>query len=840
MTTALARPAPRRWSFLLWLALYALAAGAVLGANPFAGETITPFDGLADQRAWSFVDPDAEVRQNERSDILNSRIPQWETAKSQIREGRFPKWNDKIAGGGTFLTVNTNIFTPAFLIFAATPDSALGFYLAMLANLALAGLGMHFLLRRYFSAPAAVLGALAFEFCGFNAAWLYWPHVFTLIWAPWLFWTIDRCAARPDLRRCVPVAITTALTCLGGFPFVSMLVLEAGALYVLVLSAMRFRDPSIWRFPAWYAAGCMLGLLLAALPLAGLVLWLQQFDLGYRDGRGSYLSLHHLRQLLPPWAYEVQRVEQTMYVGLPMLVLAVGAAVALAIRRLRASPLAVFGLALAVISVGLVAGLWPMWLLKWLPGMAFNSWSRAIGLLDIALIVLGSAAFNALWNYRSNVNRHWMRVALVMLAMVQVVEISLFFRSYNGPVPGAYYYPKTPSIEYMRANAGPFDYVITDQSFGMSGTLGAYGMREWLAHYFRSPALQRALHQMAHEPFYSSVASPSRFSASGIKYSSPAMAAYNIRYAAIDSRSHPDTEFTVAPRSAHKHTPLPPMPHSSYRQAFEVPHSGTNTLLALSIRLATYHKHGLPGTVVLSLLDESGTVLRESRVDASGVEDNALKRFALDRPAILQSGQRYAFLLGYEPGTEPPPRLTAWSFPVSADDSLLTVNDDPRAGVIEYQLHFEQPQSDRRFRRVFEARGTAILENMDSPRGPYFLSTLTATPHASSGQRVEVTDYAPDHFILRYTGSDRGHVVVPMNAGQDWVVAVNGQRREFTLKNDVMPAVPVPGPATIEFTYEPKILRYLLPWLLVTAGYLLALVMLDRAMRRRNRPPEAT
>jgi hypothetical protein len=837
VTATPAQPARRRWSVLLWLALYALAAGAVLGANPFAGETITPFDRLVNQRAWSFVDPDVKVRQNERSDILNSRIPQWESAKSQIREGRLPKWNDRIAGGGTFLTVNTNIFTPAFLIFAATPDPALGFHLAMLANLALAGLGMHLLLRRYVAAPAAVLGALAFEFCGFNAAWLYWPHVFTLIWAPWLFWAIHRCAARPDLRRCLPVAITTALVCLGGFPFVSLLVLEAGALLALILLAMRFREPGNWRFLTWYAAACMLGLLLAALPLAGLVLWLQQFDLGYRDGRGSYLSLHHLRQLLPPWAYEVQRVEQTMYVGLPMLILAAGAVVALGLRRMRASPLCVFGLALAVVATGLVAGLWPMWLLKWLPGMAFNSWSRAIGLLDIALIMLGSAAFDAAWSCRSQAKRYWIRATLIALALAQVVEISLFFRAYNGPVPDAYYFPKTPSIDYIRANAGPFDYVITDQSFGMSGTLGAYGLREWLAHYFRSPALQHSLHQMARKPFNSSVASPSKFEASGIKYDSPAMASYNIRYAAIDSRSSPTTESIIAASSTKSHVPLPPMPRSSYQQAFEVSRSGKSTLAAISVRLATYRQRGLPGTVVLTLTNPKGTVLRESRIDATGVEDNTFKRFAFDHPVAIQRGQHYAFVLSYEPGPGTPPRLTAWSFPTSAEDSLLTIDGTPRAGTVEYRLHFEKPEPDRRFKRVFEDLGTAVLENMDSPRGPYFLSSLTATPNASSGHRVDVTDYAPDHFVLRYSGDGNGYVVVPMNAGQDWFVAVNGMPGEFDLKDGVMPAVPVAGQATIEFSYRPRVLRYLLPWLLTTTGFLLALILLDRVMRRRSSSP---
>lgn len=824
-------PARRCWAALLVFAFYAITAATVLGANPFGGETITPFDRLVKQRAWSFVDPGVEVRQSERSDILNSRVPQWESAKSQIREGKLPKWNDKIAGGGTFLTVNTNIFTPAFLVFAVTPDSALGFYLGMLITLALAGLGMHLLLRRYLSLPAAVLGALTFEFCGFIAAWLYWPHVFTLIWAPWLLWAIDRCVHKPGLARALPVGIATMATCLGGFPFVSVLVLETGALYALILILMQPSANGRWRFPLWYAAGTATGLLLAALPLVGLVLWLQQFDLGYRDGRGSYLTLRHLKQLFPPWAYETRRVEQTMYVGAAILALAVIPFVAIAARKLRVSPLNVLGATLLVISAGLVFGLWPMWLIGWLPGMAFNSWSRAIGLLDIAIIILGSVGFDFLWRRWKQGSHGWVRPVAVLIMACQIAEIALFFRSFNGPVDASYYFPETPSITYMRTNAGPFDYVITDQSFGMSGTLGAYGMREWLAHYFRSPALQRSLHEMAYKPFLSSVASPSRFPASGIKYDSPAMAAYNIRYAAIDSRARPDEEI-VAPSVEGKHLPLPSMPDHRYRQKIELPSThAPASFSAISIRLATYRKSGLPGTVKLKLVDDEGSVLREVDIDASGIEDNVLQRFEFDQPVTPENNAKLAFLLSYDAGPGPAPRLTAWSFPTAATTTLMAIDGKPHAGVMEYQLHMEGAEAANRFRRVFESKGTAVLENTSSPRGPYFLDKISATPDASSGRQVQVASYAPDRFTLRYTGQNSGYVVVPMNAGRDWSVEVDGKPAPYLLKDDVLPAVRVSKPASIEFVYRPRVLRYFFPWLCSLAVWLLVLFFVDRKTR---------
>src|SRR5690606_2544140 len=124
---------------------------------------------------------------------------------------------------------------------------------------------------------ATVVGAITFELCGFNAAWLYWPHVFTLMWAPWLLLAVDRCAQKPCFTRAFGVSVTSALVLLGGFPFVTLLVFAMAALYALVLFAFRWRNHGKpWDFAAWYVAGTLLGILLCAIPLFGLVSWLHQ------------------------------------------------------------------------------------------------------------------------------------------------------------------------------------------------------------------------------------------------------------------------------------------------------------------------------------------------------------------------------------------------------------------------------------------------------------------------------------------------------------------------------------------------------------------------------------
>ncbi|MEG3191888.1 hypothetical protein [Lysobacter sp. D1-1-M9] len=826
----------RRWfhprSGLLALLLYAAVAALTLGANPFKGETITPFDVLVSQRAWEFVDPEAEVRSYQRSDILNALLPQWEVAKKQLQDGQVPLWNDKVAGGGTFLSLNTNLFTPAFAIFAVTPDPALGFYLGTLFNLALAGLGMHLFLRRHVGAPAAIIGAITFELCGFNAAWLYWPHVLTLIWAPWLLWAIDRCAHRPGAGNSLLVAASSALVWLGGFPFLSVLVIEMAGLYALVLLITRWRSgDKPWRFAAWCLAGTGLGLLLAALPVLGLLYWLQQFDLGYREGRGSYLDLGHWKQLFPPWAYQVQRVEQTMYVGASMMALAavaLAAFLATVLRRRGVRPLPLFGVLVVAITAGLVFELWPMWLIGWLPGMTFNSWSRAIGLLDIGLVILGALGLDLLWRAA---RRKPLRIALVAIGLVQVIEISMFFRDFNGPVDADYYFPRTASIEYVRERAGPFDYVITDKSFVMSGTLGVYGQREWLAHYFRIPALQDALHEMAKRPFNSHRASASRFPASHIKYDAPAMADYNVRYALIDSRHGPGTPERIEVAAIGEHVALPAMPEHSYLQHFKLPEA--TALLGLSVRLATYRKSKLPGRVTLQVLDAGNHAVAEAAINAAQVKDNTYMDFHFTQPVTLAAGD-YAFSLAYEPREPGSWRLTAWAFEAPDPATGLSIDREPFAGTIQYQL-LAQESGGSAFRRVFMADGTVVLENGDHPGGPYFIADLQDGADSLADGTVQVTRYRSDAFTLRYVGDTSGYVIVPMSMTGDWRVTVDGAPVEPSLKHGVMPAVRVSAPATIRFEYRPELLRWLWPWLAAVAAALLAMAWASRWTTRPAR-----
>ena len=804
--------------------LYVVSSAIALGVNPFRGQTTTPFDLLISQSAWSFVNPGIQVRQWERSDVLDARLPQWLNARQQIRDGHFPVWDDTRSGGVQEAPLTGSLLTPSFLVFLAATDPATGFYLAILLSLVIAGVGMHCFLRRYLGLVAAIVGAISFELCGFHTAWLYWPHVQTSIWAPWLLLAVARCANRPSMKSSIGIALASAMVILGGFPFVGMMVFGASSLYALTLCVFQWRSGiGVRRLVGWYSAGIVFGFALCAVPLIGFILWIGQYQLGYRQG-GSGFSLYDLRLMFAPWAYRAPRVEHTLYVGMVVTVLALLSPALMLLQRARLSPLPIFGLALLVVSAGLVFGLWPMWLAGKVPGMSSNSWTRAICILDLALVILGAWMLDRLWKLDQEAVRKWRRVAVGLLAVVQVVEAGVFFRAFNGPVSKAYFYPSTPAISYLQQHMGHFDYVIADQSFLVSGTLQAYGLREWFAHSFRDEALRAALRGMADRPFTTPTAS--RLVAEDIKLSSPTMAVFNVRYVAVSAAAEP---FTTGPSfsSGLAHKPLPPMPLAHrYTQRFEL--AKAHSLTGVSVRLATYRAANLGGTVILTLIDRAGRQLATVTRPARTIIDNDMAGFYFQSPLKLAPGT-YAFLLSFDAQGETRP-LTAWTFIEPAGKTSISVDGHDVPGTMEYRLHGGSENSP--FKRVFSSAAVTILENTHSPDGPYFLSAVGNMPTAGSGRDIKVTRYRSDRFTLDYAGRDAGYVIVPMNMRPDWSVLVNGAPCEVVLKRGLMPAVPVSGPARITFSYRSPVAQWFVPWMFMVGIMLLLMVYADKRMQR--------
>jgi hypothetical protein len=127
-----------------------------------------------------------------------------------------------------------------------------------------------------------------------------------------------------------------------------------------------------------------------------------------------------------------------------------------------------------------------------------------------------------------------------------------------------------------------------------------------------------------------------------------------------------------------------------------------------------------------------------------------------------------------------------------------------------------------------------LMENTNVPTGPYFLPALDAWPSRESSKEVRLLSRRGPDFKLEYLGSDSGFVVVPMNLPEkDWRVRLNGREISPEWYLGDLPAFSVGAPATMEFSYRPRSLRYG-TWISLTT--LLGL-LLGWAFAARHRRP---
>lgn len=799
---------------------------ACLGANPFNGETVGPFDLLVSQKAWTLPSTHVPVRTHQSTDVLDALLPRWLQARAALRAGVIPLWNPLPAGGEADIhnIVNAEL-TPAFAIFAVSNNPAAGFYGATLFNLVMIAMGCYLWLERRVAMVPAFLGGLTVMLCGFHAAWLYWPHTLTAMWIGWLLWSLDRWWERCTYSRFLGMVVFTALLLLGGFPFVAELGLGAALLYAICL---MLREPG--QHPGRRIMGVFGAMLLAAalcaIPLLELALWLHSLDTQSRVG-GSFFGYRDAGRLLLPWtSADAVLIESAMYVGTCGLLMA---AVGLYLSIQRASRITVIGLfavLLTLVGAVLVFQLLPPWALSKVPGLGNNPWSRAGILLDLGLAASAAIAADA-WLTRTH-GRQAVMTLVLGVVVLQTWELGGRFRSFNGPVPASYFYPTTPIIAEMTRSVTPFQGVMADGSFLVSGTLGAYGLREWAAHAFKTGRAKAVLSEVTGSASTTPTASIIR--SDQINLRSPVLNALSIKYVVGDDSlffSKLEPIFERDPNAERK--PLPPLPDNAWIQTFAL--RGPFALTGIRLKLATYGRTGLHGVLRLELhRGQDDTPLARAEIAASEVINGEMIEFPFARAIMLDAGD-YHFSVSYD-GSAPEEAITAWYAPVHASNCALTVGKQPIDGCMLMEWTAKRAGA-ANFRPVAAEAGIQLLENTEAPAGPYFLPNLHAWPLASSAADVQSVSRHWQSLTMNYRGTMAGYVVIPMNGSRDWHVTVDGKDVQQRLYLGVMPAIPVAGPAFIVAVFEPLSIR-VGRWIMLTAAIVLLMVGLGQLVSGRT------
>ena len=811
------------WVVLLYILLFAL----VLGANPFRGETVAPVAILSKCSGWATHEFSSPPSHPQRSDALDSLIPRWVSVKDRIRNGENGLWNPMPGGGSPGLAeLSRGFLTPSFLAFLLIEPHWLGYYFAVLIKLVLASVGAYLFLRHFTGARAAFFGGMVFALCGFNAAWFHWTHVTTSAWIPWLLWACAGWYLHRLPRWVLANALITAALLLGGFPAVAAYGLYAVALLASLMTLVYTSSwPDAVRAAGLWAAAVAAGFMLAAIPLLALRELLGLLDLSYRHGGTSYLFPKDLMLLVDGFYYGVPRVEQTLYTGLPALVLGMLACVHLRHRPQsdRAAMLVWYGLPLFTISLVVVFGLLPSGLIRAIPAIGSSAWGRLAVIVDLALAILAAVGLDYLlrWTRRCPGTRlRWLVTGLLLLCVgLQFYTQVKLFRTFNTVATAADFFPTTPTLAHVSQTLTPTQSVVADKSYMVSGTLGVYGIAEWFAHGFKTEAEKAMLRRLVDDPFRTPTAA--LFSASALRPDADLYARLGIRYVLQDSCPGQPVRQQVRSRPRH---PAPPLPRNRLTQIVRL--DDTISVTAIGIVLATYRAPHAPADAILELRRETGELIARARLDAKKITDNHNAVFPFKTSVEMLPGI-YQLQIALS-DTSADGLLTAWYTPkASHEGDYLLFNNKVHSGATLYTFYRESEESypPALWRRHEEANNTIVtFENLLTPKGAYWLPRLDeAAPWSEAF--VHTSRPKANVIDIDYTGQDAGFIVVPVRSYPGWVVYVNGVKRQLQTYLDILPAVAVQGAAKIQIVYQPV-------WLGLGAGFMLAAVFLLIALCR--------
>lgn len=187
----------------------------------------------------------------------------WLVYKS-LSGGNFPWWNQYLAGGMSLIAypdAAAFYFPSYFLFFFLKPVSA--FNISFMLHYGLAGVFMYLLLRRLkIMRPAAIIGSLAFMFCGFFVGHrVHAVVVETAVWLPGIVWTVWSWL---DTRRSRWAILTSVFVTMQIFSGYMQIVLMTW----FICGAIIFYW-TIFNFKKWYVTLGIISSMIAGVLFAG-------------------------------------------------------------------------------------------------------------------------------------------------------------------------------------------------------------------------------------------------------------------------------------------------------------------------------------------------------------------------------------------------------------------------------------------------------------------------------------------------------------------------------------------------------------------------------------------
>jgi hypothetical protein len=766
----------------------------MLGANPFANQTVAPMDLLQRYPGWKNTKIETGTINYERSDVLDQKLPAWISAKTCLYKGELPFWSYSIKGGKPGYIFTHSLMSPSFLMFLLIKNNATAFYFSILINLIIGLLGMYLFLKVFLDRYASVFGAITFMFCGFNTAWLFWSHVITSIWAPWVFlFTFN--FLKTDQRKYLPfITISMLMLNLGGFPFVA----------VMTYMALTLLTVSYGFFMGWSYRAAMTKMMLLAFfsslsvtiaapfiyPLVELFNWMD--GIGYRNG-GTIFKLSDLVGFFSQKIQSSVRVETTFYSGIiPFLFLFVAIYFYLKQRDFIAK----FGIALFLFATTVAFALINPDIIRLLPTLSINGWGRFSFLIGVSLAIVGGYSFHELT--RRITDKKQKILAVSFLLLLNVTDLRILFKRFNGPVPSESFYPQTKTIDHVERHVKPFQYILPDDSYLICGTLSAYGFNDWFAHTFHSKAEKEILGKVVKEPFTSPTSAS--FKNSQIIFNSPYMDLLNIRYILCQS-TEPD--LSLWDNHLRPKEPCPDLPFNEIAQPLTTDRA--IEVKAINLFIATYGKPEAPGDVEVSVW-RSNKILQSSTVMKKNIHDNRWVSFSFQSNLKLEPGKYLVKVrLKNQDNLQTP--LTIWSNTEETEHCLL-VNEQPVGLSLKMTLTIPGSIPSKYDKASFEP-GITTVGNRNVSGSAYFLKELTINSQQNY-DNIQVKCLNNREIEILYSGDEKGWIILPMCNYPGWKAIINGESVVQKPFIGMLPAFKVNGKSTITFKYTPKHFHILL------------------------------
>ncbi len=207
-------------SRLLPFLLLALLPCFLLAPVVFGGDVFLPADLLKDIAPWRTA-PSTQVPWNPLMWDGMAEFYPWRLFAAQtLKSGYLPLWNPHQFCGTPFVANSQSaVFYPLNLLFCLLPV-AHAFGVSVLLHLFLTGSFMFAFLRSRamgLGRPAALLGAVAWQICHWQVAWLELPTFLCVsCWLPLALLLVDRAAVRPSALLAVWLGLCLGVMLLAG------------------------------------------------------------------------------------------------------------------------------------------------------------------------------------------------------------------------------------------------------------------------------------------------------------------------------------------------------------------------------------------------------------------------------------------------------------------------------------------------------------------------------------------------------------------------------------------------------------------------------------------------